>query len=63
MTALETASMPPCTYVPPPYSGPSRAEALALREQSCNPALFAYYEEPCPAAGRRDDAARGGRDA
>jgi alanine-glyoxylate transaminase / (R)-3-amino-2-methylpropionate-pyruvate transaminase len=38
--------MPPCDHTPRPYSGPSRAEVLAMRKQYVNPALFTLYRDP-----------------
>jgi alanine-glyoxylate transaminase / (R)-3-amino-2-methylpropionate-pyruvate transaminase len=38
--------MPPCDHQPRPYTGPSRAEVLAMRRQFVNPALFTLYREP-----------------
>lgn len=38
--------MPPCDHVPRPYSGPSRAEVLAMRRKYTNPAVFTLYGEP-----------------
>lgn len=38
--------LPPCAHVPAPYTGPAKAEVLALRQRHCNPAIFTYYREP-----------------
>ncbi|HMH85672.1 MAG TPA: aspartate aminotransferase family protein [Gemmatimonadaceae bacterium] len=38
--------MPPSDHVPKPYSGPSRAELLAMRKKYTNPAIFTLYGEP-----------------
>jgi alanine-glyoxylate transaminase/(R)-3-amino-2-methylpropionate-pyruvate transaminase len=38
--------MPPCDHKPKPYTGPSRAEVLAMRRQYTNPAIFTLYGEP-----------------
>ena len=38
--------MPSCDHAPRPYSGPSRAETLAMRKQYTNPAIFTLYKEP-----------------
>ncbi|MCC7194519.1 MAG: aspartate aminotransferase family protein [Gemmatimonadaceae bacterium] len=47
MTATEpTLSMPACKHVPRPYTGPSRAEVLAARQQYTNPAIFTIYRDP-----------------
>ncbi len=45
-TATTTPVMPPCPHTPMPYSGPSKAEVLALRKQYTNPAIFTLYREP-----------------
>lgn len=39
-------SMPPSDHSPRPYTGPSRAEVLAMRKQYANPAIFALYKDP-----------------
>jgi len=44
--ASDAMAMPPCEHRPAPYSGPSRAEVLALRKQYCNPAIFTLYGDP-----------------
>ena len=38
--------LPPVNHVPRPYTGPSRAELLAMRKQFTNPAIFTLYREP-----------------
>jgi len=38
--------MPPCDHKPKPYTGPSRAEVLAMRKKYTNPAVFTLYGEP-----------------
>ena len=38
--------MPACDYVPRAYTGPSKAEILAMRRQFTNPAIFTIYKEP-----------------
>jgi alanine-glyoxylate transaminase/(R)-3-amino-2-methylpropionate-pyruvate transaminase len=38
--------MPPSDHKPKPYTGPSRAEVLAMRRQYTNPAIFTLYGEP-----------------
>ena len=38
--------MPPTKHVPKRYTGPSRAEVLAMRKQYTNPAVFTLYGEP-----------------
>ena len=39
-------NMPNCEYTPPPYKGPSRKEAIELRKQFVNPAVYHLYKEP-----------------
>lgn len=39
-------SLPPTAHQPQPYTGPSAAEVLALRQQYLNPGLFLYYQKP-----------------
>ncbi len=39
-------SLPPTSHQPQPYTGPSKAEVLALRREFLNPGLFLYYKEP-----------------
>ena len=38
--------LPPTEHRPRPYTGPSKQEVLALRQQFTNPAIFSYYAEP-----------------
>ncbi|MDQ6871659.1 MAG: aspartate aminotransferase family protein [Gemmatimonadota bacterium] len=38
--------MPPTDHKPKPYTGPSRAELLAMRTKYTNPAIFTLYGEP-----------------
>lgn len=38
--------LPDCEHRPRPYSGPSRQEVLALRQQHLNPGLITYYQQP-----------------
>jgi alanine-glyoxylate transaminase/(R)-3-amino-2-methylpropionate-pyruvate transaminase len=38
--------LPECEFTPPVYKGPSRQEALELRKQYVNPAIFHLYKEP-----------------
>jgi alanine-glyoxylate transaminase / (R)-3-amino-2-methylpropionate-pyruvate transaminase len=38
--------LPPFDHAPRPYTGPSKAEVLALRREYLTPALFHYYREP-----------------
>jgi len=44
--AQARTAMPPCDHVPRPYTGPSRADVLAMRKQFTNPAVFTIYREP-----------------
>jgi len=39
-------AMPPFSYTPHPYQGPSREQVLALRQRYVNPALFTLYRDP-----------------
>jgi alanine-glyoxylate transaminase/(R)-3-amino-2-methylpropionate-pyruvate transaminase len=39
-------SLPVSAHRPAPYTGPSRAEVLALRRQYLTPGLITYYREP-----------------
>src|SRR5262245_38069392 len=41
-----TLSLPVCNHKPTPYTGPSRDEVLALRQQYLSPGLFKLYKEP-----------------
>ncbi len=43
---MRAIPLPPTSYVPQPYAGPSAAQVLALRRQYLNPGLFLYYREP-----------------
>ncbi len=38
--------LPPCSYQPHPYTGPSPEEILALRQAHVNPGIFHYYKKP-----------------
>src|ERR1043166_203928 len=42
----KSLSLPVCNHKPRPYTGPSKKEALALRQQYLTPALITYYKEP-----------------
>lgn len=44
--AASRLEMPPTEHRPRPYTGPSRAEVLAMRRQYVNPAVFTLYREP-----------------
>ncbi|MEO8030508.1 MAG: aspartate aminotransferase family protein [Gemmatimonadota bacterium] len=47
MTVTSAApTLPPTPYTPPAYTGPSRAEVLAMRQRYTHPALFHLYKEP-----------------
>ena len=46
MTMPNAAVMPPGSHRPSPYTGPSKAEVLAIRKQYCHPSLFLLYREP-----------------
>src|SRR5881394_3103588 len=39
-------ALPPTTYKPKAYTGPSAEEVLALRKQFLNPGIFLYYKKP-----------------
>jgi len=39
-------AMPACAHRARPYTGPSRAEVLALRQRYAHPSLFTLYREP-----------------
>eukprot|EP00898_Chlorokybus_atmophyticus_P002673 jgi/Chlat1/3406/Chrsp23S03737 len=39
-------SMPPFSYTPRPYDGPTTEEILAKRKAFLNPAMFHYYKKP-----------------
>lgn len=39
-------NLPPFDFTPEPYTGPSAADVLALRQQHVNPAIFHYYRKP-----------------
>ncbi len=38
--------LPICDHTPAPYTGPSRDEVLALRQQYVSPGLVTYYKDP-----------------
>jgi alanine-glyoxylate transaminase / (R)-3-amino-2-methylpropionate-pyruvate transaminase len=48
MTAVASprAELPATDHVPRPYTGPSRAELIAMRKEFTNPAIFTLYKEP-----------------
>lgn len=39
-------ALPACAFKPVPYTGPSKAEVLAMRKEYCTPALVTYYKDP-----------------
>ena len=45
-TPAQRLEMPPTEHRPRPYTGPSRADVLAMRRQYVNPAVFTIYREP-----------------
>ncbi len=44
--ATRAPALPPCDFKPAPYSGPTKAEVLAMRKEFCTPALVTYYKDP-----------------
>ena len=46
VSLVTTPQLPPFTYQPQPYSGPTAAQVQALRGEFLNPALFTYYKKP-----------------
>ncbi len=44
--APRTPTLPPCSHTPTAYTGPSKAEVLAMRQEFCTPALVTYYKNP-----------------
>lgn len=45
-SAAFAPQLPPCPHTPRPYSGPSKAEVLAMRREFLTPALITYYKDP-----------------
>ena len=43
---MNAPQLPPFAHTPHPYTGPSAAEVLTLRQAHVNPAIFHYYKEP-----------------
>ena len=43
---MKSIPLPPTSFQPQPYNGPSAKEVLALRQQYLNPGLFLYYKQP-----------------
>jgi alanine-glyoxylate transaminase / (R)-3-amino-2-methylpropionate-pyruvate transaminase len=41
-----TIPLPPCSFQPAPYTGPSADNVLAIRKQFLNPGIFLYYKKP-----------------
>lgn len=39
-------SLPVCNHTPQPYTGPSKADVIATRDEYLSPALFKYYKDP-----------------
>jgi len=47
MTSIQIQpTMPPTSWTPKPYHGPSKAEVLAMRKRYCHPSLFMLYRDP-----------------
>jgi alanine-glyoxylate transaminase/(R)-3-amino-2-methylpropionate-pyruvate transaminase len=46
MAVMSTPPLPACGHQPRPYTGPSKAQVLALRQQHVNPAIFTAYKQP-----------------
>jgi alanine-glyoxylate transaminase/(R)-3-amino-2-methylpropionate-pyruvate transaminase len=44
--ATKGLELPICDHVPEKYSGPSKEEVVALRQQYLSPGLIRYYQEP-----------------
>src|SRR5215471_17677783 len=44
--AARRTPLPLAPHKPEPYTGPSKAEVLALRRQYLSPGLITYYQEP-----------------
>jgi len=45
-TMTKRTPLPIAPHKPEPYSGPSKAEVIALRKQYLSPGLITYYQEP-----------------
>jgi alanine-glyoxylate transaminase/(R)-3-amino-2-methylpropionate-pyruvate transaminase len=43
---MDVPQLPPTDIKPIPYTGPSKEEVLAMRDQHLNPAIFKYYKNP-----------------
>lgn len=46
VTEQPTLQLPPTSHRPKPYTGPSKAETLAMRREFTSPAIFTLYREP-----------------
>ena len=46
MATTTKATLPVSSHKPAPYTGPSREETLALRQQYLTPGLITFYKEP-----------------
>ncbi|MBN2561123.1 MAG: aspartate aminotransferase family protein [Phycisphaerae bacterium] len=42
----KTPPLPACSHTPEPYTGPSKDEVFALRQEYLSPAILMYYREP-----------------
>jgi alanine-glyoxylate transaminase/(R)-3-amino-2-methylpropionate-pyruvate transaminase len=45
-TPAKRLSLPVCSHVPDPYTGPAKSEVVALRQQYLSPGLIRYYKDP-----------------
>ncbi len=43
---MKSIPLPPTTFKPEPYTGPSAESVLALRQQHLNPGILLYYKQP-----------------
>jgi alanine-glyoxylate transaminase/(R)-3-amino-2-methylpropionate-pyruvate transaminase len=43
---MKNLPLPPTSFQPQPYTGPSAEEVFATRQQFLNPAIFHYYKKP-----------------
>lgn len=43
---MQTPALPPFDYTPVPYTGPSKEEVWAMRQEFMSPGLFHYYQKP-----------------
>src|SRR5260370_6962167 len=46
LTERRRTPLPMAPHQPEPYTGPSKAEVLALRKQYLSPGLITYYQDP-----------------